>query len=333
MRAVLCRSFGSYRDLAVEDAAPLPAPAPGQVKIAVAAAGLNYADLLMVAGSYQEKPPLPFSPGLELAGRVVACGPGVTRVAPGDRVLATVDYGAFAEEALARESDVHRLPASMDDATAAGFAIAYGTALGALSWRAGLKPGETVLIHGAGGGVGLAAVEVAKAMGATVIASAGDADKLQLARVHGADHLIDYRAEPLRERVKEICAARGAGSGVDVVYDPVGGEVFEQSLRCTGWSGRLVVVGFASGGVPQIPANILLVKNLTVLGLYWGSYRRHRPDLVADGFRELFAWHEQGRLKPLISRSFDLAEVAAALDLLKTRRATGKMVLTTGGAG
>lgn len=329
MRAVICRSFGSYRDLVVEEAPPPPGPGPGQVKIAVAAAGLNFADLLMVAGSYQEKPPLPFSPGLELAGRVVACGPGVTRVEPGDRVLATVDHGAFAEEALARESDVHRLPDGMDDVTAAGFAIAYGTALGALRWRAELKPGETVLIHGAGGGVGLAAVEVAKALGATVIATAGGAEKLRLAQAHGADHLIDYRTEPLRERVKEICGAHGAGGGVDVVYDPVGGEVFDQSLRCTGWSGRLVVVGFACGTVPQVPANILLVKNLAVLGLYWGSYRRHRPDLVADGFAELFAWYQEGRLRPLISRSFDLADVAAALDLLKTRRATGKMVLTT----
>jgi NADPH2:quinone reductase len=293
------------------------------VKIAVRAAGLNFADLLMIGGTYQEKPPLPFSPGLELAGTVLACGPGVTRVAPGDRVMATVDNGAFAAEALARETDVHRLPDGIDDATAAGFPIAYGTAYGALKWRADLQPGETVLVHGAGGGVGLAAVEVAKAMGATVIATAGDAQKLAIAKAHGADHLIDYRTETLRTRVKEIC---GAG-GVDVVYDPVGGDVFDQSLRCTSWSGRLVVIGFASGTVPQVPANILRVKNLSVLGLYWGSYRRHRPDLVAAGFEELVAWHQAGKLKPLVSQLFDLAEAPAALELLKTRRSTGKVVL------
>lgn len=331
MRAVLCKAFGNYRDLVVEDAPPLPAPGPNQVKIAVAAAGLNFADLLMIGGTYQEKPPLPFSPGLELAGRVIACGPGVTRVAPGDRVMATVDHGAFAEEALARENDVHVLPDGMDDATAAGFPIAYGTAYGALRWRADLKPGETALIHGAGGGVGLAAVEVAKAMGATVIATAGGPEKLAIARAHGADHLVDYKSDALRERVKEICAALGRG-GVDVVFDPVGGDVFDQSLRCTGWSGRLVVIGFASGTVPQVPANILLVKNLSVLGLYWGSYRRHRPELVAAGFAELFAWYRAGKLKPLVSRRFDLAQAADALDLLKTRRSTGKVVLTAGTA-
>ena len=332
MRAVLCKEFGSHRNLAVEEVPPPPDPGPGQVKIAVKAAGLNFADLLMVGGSYQEKPALPFSPGLEAAGTIVACGPGVARVKPGDRVMATVDHGAFAEQALARESDVHKLPDGIDDVTAAGFAIAYGTAQGALRWRADVKPGETVLIHGAGGGVGLAAVEVAKAMGAVVIATAGDADKLAIAKAHGADHLIDYKTETLRTRIKEICAKLNGGGGVDVVYDPVGGEVFDQSLRCANWSGRLVIIGFASGTVPQIPANYLLVKNLSVLGLYWGSYRKHRPDLVADGFAELFAWHRDGRLKPHVSETLDLAQAATALDLIKTRRSTGKVVLTTGGA-
>jgi len=328
MRAVLCKSFGSHKDLVVEEIPSLPDPGPGQVKIAVAAAGLNFADLLMIGGSYQEKPALPFTPGLEASGRVIACGLGVTRVAPGDRVLALLDHGAFAEEALARESDVFRLPAAIDDATAAGFAIAYGTAHGALRWRAELRPGETVLIHGAGGGVGLAAVEVAKAIGANVIATAGDAEKLAIALAHGADHLIDYKTEALRGRVKEICR----GGGVDVVYDPVGGEVFDQSLRCTNWSGRLVVIGFASGTVPQIPANYLLVKNLSVLGFYWGSYRRHRPELLVDAFAELFAWHGSGKLRPHVSHRLDLAEASAALDLLKERRSTGKVVLTTGTA-
>lgn len=328
MRAVLCKEFGSHRSLVVEEVAPPPDPGPGQVKVAIKAAGLNFADLLMIGGSYQEKPALPFSPGLEAAGEVIAVGSGVTGVAAGDRVMALFDHGAFAEQALARASDVHKLPPGIDDLTAAGFAIAYGTAHGALRWRAALTPGETVLIHGAGGGVGLAAVEAAKAMGATVIATAGDADKLAIAKEHGADHLIDYKTETLRTRVKEICN----GAGVDVVYDPVGGEVFDQSLRCANWSGRLVVIGFASGTVPQIPANYLLVKNLSVLGLYWGSYRKHRPDLVADAFAELFSWHREGRLKPHVSETLDLGQAARALDLIKTRRATGKVVLTTGAA-
>lgn len=332
MRAVLCKEFGSHQALVVEDVAPPPDPGPGQVKVAIKAAGLNFADLLMIGGSYQEKPALPFSPGLEAAGEVIAVGPGVARVKPGDRVMALFDHGAFAEQALARESDVHKLPEDINDVTAAGFAIAYGTAHGALRWRADVKPGETVLIHGAGGGVGLAAVEVAKAMGGIVIATAGDADKLAIAREHGADHLIDYKTETLRTRIKEICAKLNGGAGVDVVYDPVGGEVFDQSLRCTNWSGRLVIIGFASGTVPQIPANYLLVKNLSVLGLYWGSYRKHRPDLVADGFAELFAWHRDGRLRPHVSETLDLAQAAAALDLIKSRRSTGKVVLTTGGA-
>ncbi len=330
MRAVLCREFGSHLDLAVGEVADPPPPGPGQVKLRLRAAGLNFADLLMIGGSYQEKPAPPFSPGLEAAGEVVAVGPGVTRVAPGDRVLALLDHGGFAEQALARETDVHKLPAGLDDVTAAGFAIAYGTAHGALRWRAGLEAGETVLIHGAGGGVGLAAVEVAKAMGAMVIATAGDAAKLAIARDHGADHLIDYKTEALRGRVREICAGLNGSGGVDVVYDPVGGDVFDQSLRCMSWCGRLVLIGFASGTVPQIPANILLVKNLTVLGLYWGSYRRHRPDLLADAFTELFAWHGAGRLAPHVSHILELDRAAEALDLIKTRRSTGKVVLTIG---
>lgn len=328
MRAVRCKAYGSHRDLAVEEVPAPPDPGPGEVKIRVRAAGLNFADLLMIDGSYQEKPTLPFSPGLEAAGEVIAVGPGVASVAPGLRVMALLDHGAFAEQALVRAADLHVLPDSIDDVTAAGFAIAYGTAYGALRWRAELRSGERVLIHGAGGGVGLAAVEVAKAIGATVIATAGDADKLAIAARHGADHLIDYKTEALRGRIKEICG----GGGVDVVYDPVGGTVFDQSLRCMNWSGRMVVIGFASGTVPQVPANILLVKNLGVLGLYWGSYRRHRPDLVAASFAEMFAWHAEGRLKPHVSHRLDLAEAAAALDLLKTRRSTGKVVLTLAGA-
>ncbi len=324
MRALLCTGNGESDRLALRDIAP-PAPlGPGEVLIDVAAAGVNFADLLMIDGRYQETPPLPFAPGLEIAGVVRECGAGVTRVQPGDRVAAALDRGGFAERAVAREADVFAIPAAMDAVTAAGFVIGYGTAHGALRWRADLKTGEVLLVHGAAGGVGLAAVEVGKALGATVIATAGGAYKLAVAEAHGADHLIDYRKESIRDRVKAICD----GGGADVVFDPVGGAAFEASLRCVNWGARLVVIGFAGGPVPQIPANILLVKNISAIGFYWGSYRRRRPALLEPQFRELFQWWREGRLKPLVSHRFDLAEAPSALALLRERRSTGKVVLT-----
>ncbi len=326
MRAVLCRQWGGPAELELAEIAPPPPPGPGQVRLAIAAAGVNFADLLMVGGRYQVRPQLPFSPGLEAAGQVLDCGPGVTRVQPGDRVLALLDHGGYAEQTIARDGDLFALPEHLDFATAAGFAIAYGTAHGALRWRADLKPGERLLVHGAGGGVGLAAVEVGKILGATVIATAGDATKLALAAAHGADHLIDYRTEDVRTRVKELCR----GGGVDVVFDPVGGTVFEASLRAAAWGARLVIVGFASGEVPSIPANILLVKNMAALGFYWGSYRKHRPELLPGAFEEMFGWWRAGRIKPHVSHRLDLARAAEGLALLRDRRSTGKVVLTTG---
>jgi len=326
MRALVCPEFGTVDRLTLAD---VPAPAelgPGEVLVDVAAAGVNFADILMVAGRYQEKPPLPFTPGLEAAGIVRACGPGVSRAKPGDRVIALVDRGAFAAQLVARESDVFVIPARMDFATAASFAIAYGTAHGALRWQADMQAGEVLLVHGAAGGVGLTAVEVGKAMGAVVIATAGGQDKLAVAKARGAEHLIDYRSEDIRERVKAICRGRGA----DVVFDPVGGSAFDASLRCVNWGARLLVVGFAGGDVPQIPANILLVKNIAALGFYWGSYRTHRPDLVAAQLDELFRWWEEGKLRPHVSQRFDLAEGAAALAQLRERKSTGKVVLTLG---
>ena len=324
MRAVLCRKWGGPEKLSLGEM-PAPSPGPGEVRLAIAAAGVNFADLLMIGGQYQVRPPLPFSPGLECAGTVLECGAGVSRVRPGDRVLALLDHGGYAEQATARESDVFPLPEGLDLATAAGFAIAYGTAQGALRWEADLQPGERLLVHGAGGGVGLAAVEVGKCLGAEVIATAGDAEKLALARAHGADHVIDYRSEDLRGRIREIC-----GGGVDVVFDPVGGAVFDASLRSANWGGRIVVVGFASGQVPQIPANILLVRNVAALGFYWGSYRKHRPDMLPPAFEDLFGWWRAGRLKPHVSHQMDLARAAEALALLRDRRSTGKLVLTIG---
>ena len=268
----------------------------------------------------------PFTPGFEIAGTVRATGAGVTRFKPGDRVLALLDRGGFAEQAIAREADGFILPAAMDFATAAGFAIAYGTSHGALTWRAALKPNELLLVLGAAGGVGLTAVEIGKALGARVIACAGGEEKLAIAKAHGADHVIDYRVENLRGRLREIAD----GGGVDVVYDPVGGDGFDAALRSTNWNGRLIVVGFAGGTVQQIPANILLVKNLSVHGFYWGSYRQHQPDLLPPAFAQMFSWWESGKLKPRISGRYDLAEAKTALRLVAERKATGKIVLTTG---
>ena len=325
MRAVLCTAWGGPDDLTLGQAEP-PAPGPDEVLIAVAAAGVNFADSLMIAGQYQEKPPFPFSPGLEVAGEVQAVGARVTRVKAGDRVLGLTDWGGYAEAAVARESDVFAIPAGMDFVTAAGFPITYASAHGGLVWRGALQAGETLLVHGAAGGVGLAAVEVGKALGARVIATAGGPEKLAIAEAHGADDLIDYKREDIRARVKALTDGRGA----DVVFDPVGGDVFDASLRCIAWGGRLLVIGFAAGRVPQVPANLLLVKNIAAIGVYWGSYRRHRPDMVAAQFAQLFAWFEAGKLRPHVSHDMDLAEAAEALKLLTGRRSTGKVVLTTG---
>jgi NADPH2:quinone reductase len=326
MRAIHCPAWGEIEGLTLAEVEALPAPGPGHVAIDVAAAGVNFADLLLIQGKYQERPMPPFTPGFEVAGRVAATGPGVARVKPGDRVLALLDHGGFAEAVLAREADVFPIPDAMDFPTAAGFAIAYGTAHAGLVWRANLKPGELLLVLGAAGGVGLTGVEVGKALGARVIACAGGPEKLAIAKAHGADFLIDHRTENIRARVREIAD----GGGADVVYDPVGGEGFDMALRAAAWGARLLAVGFASGKVPQIPANILLVKNLSVHGIYWGSYRRRRPEMLPDAFQQMFAWWREGRLKPLVSRRFDLAEAKAALGQLAERKATGKIVLTMG---
>lgn len=325
MRAVLCHALGEPETLSLEEV-ERPEPGPGELRIAVAAAGINFADSLMLAGKYQEKAPFPFTPGLEVAGRVEALGPGVTRLHEGQRVMAAVDRGGFAEAVIAREAEVFPLPETMDFETAAGFIITYGSAHGALVWRAGLQPGERLLVHAAAGGNGLAAVEVGKAIGAEVIATAGGAEKLAVAEAHGADHLINAREPRLRDKVLALTEGRG----VDVVFDPVGGPLFEESMRATAWSGRLVVFGFAAGKVQQIPANHLLVKNLSAIGFYWGSYRKHAPQRLVPQFEALLAWYAAGKLKPLVSERFDLAEAGKALRHLIERRSTGKLVLTTG---
>jgi NADPH2:quinone reductase len=325
MKAVVCRALGDIAGLAVEDVPePGPGPGPGRVRLAVAAAGVNFADTLIVAGKYQTRPEPPFSPGMEVAGTVADVGEGVVRCRPGDRVMAVLDYGGFAEQAIADENDVFPLPPAMDFATAAGFPVAYGTSHVALAWRGDLRPGEALVVHGAAGGVGLTAVEIGKAMGAEVIATAGGPDKLEIARAHGADHLIDYKAEDVRERVKALTG----GLGADVVYDAVGGSAFEASLRSINWCGRILVVGFAGGDIPQIPANILMVKNVSAIGVHWGSYRRRDPARLAESFAILLEWFAEGRLKPLVSATYPLDEAVTALRAIKARKATGKLVLT-----
>src|SRR5882672_1204572 len=325
MRAVLCKAFGGPDSLVVEEVAPPPL-LPGTARVAVHAAGVNFGDTLMVAGTYQEKPPFPFTPGFEIGGQVIEVAAEVSGLKPGDRVMGTLSHGGYADEAVVPATDLTPIPAAMDYAVAAGFPVAYGTSHGALEWRARLTAGETLLVHGAAGGVGITAVEIGKAMGATVIATAGSTEKLAIAQRHGADQLIDYSREDIRERVKALTGGRG----VDVVYDPVGGDAFDAGLRSIAWEGRIVVIGFAGGRVPQIPANLVLVKNCDIIGFYWGSYRQRKPTVVRDSYQQLFRWFEAGKLAPHVSARFDLADVAAAFGALRSRRSTGKIVLTTG---
>ncbi len=326
MRALICSEPGPAGSIELREV-PRPEPGPGEVLVRIRAAGVNFADTLMLAGRYQETPEVPFAPGLEAAGEVAAVGPKVSQWHEGDRVLAFLDHGGFADYALARAGDLHALPPSVDDATAAALGITYCTAHGSLVWRAALQPKEWLVVHGAAGGTGLASVEVGKALGARVIATAGGPEKLAIAAQHGADALIDYRKEDLRERIKAVTA----GQGADVILDPVGGSVFDSSLRALAFEGRLVTLGFAGGSIPQAPANIVMVKNISVIGFYWGAYRRRAPARVTEQMRTLFTWLLEGRLQPRVSNSLPLEQAADALNLLKTRKATGKVVLTLEG--
>lgn len=322
MRALLCKKWGGPKDLVLEET-ELPAPGKGQVKLRIRAAGLNFADTLIIQGKYQEKPDFPFSPGLEAAGEVIETGDGVTNVKKGDRVMALLGHGGFAEEAVTDAFRVLPIPDSMSFEDAAAFPVAYGTSQVALDHRGHLKKGETLLVHGAAGGVGLTAVQIGKIMGATVIATARGEDKLKVAQDNGADHLIDYGKEDIRERVKEITG----GKGCDVIYDPVGGDVFDTSLRCLAWEGRLLVIGFASGRIPEAPANYLLVKNASAVGVFWGAYMRHNPQVVVESFKTLMGWYAEGKIKPHISHRFALDEAPEALQVMMDRKSTGKIVL------
>jgi NADPH2:quinone reductase len=324
MRAVICRAWGPVDDLTVEDVAP-PSPGRGEVLIAVRASGVNYADAIMVAGRYQTRPPLPFSPGLETAGVVMRCGDGVTRFRPGDRVMATLAYGGLAELALAEDVDTFAIPDGMGFEDAGAFPIAYISSHVAIRWQGRLEAGETLLVLGAAGGVGLTAVEIGKALGARVIAGASTAEKLAVARERGADDVVDYATENLTERVMALTAGKGA----DVCFDPIGGDLFDAALSALGWGGRILVVGFV-GGVQQIPANRLLVKNRAALGCSLRYYRGHAPDKLRQSVDELLRWYGDGKLAPCVTHRLPLERSIEAIRLLTDRKAHGKIVIVPG---
>ncbi|MGB0749960.1 MAG: NADPH:quinone oxidoreductase family protein [Magnetospiraceae bacterium] len=325
MRALVCNDHGGLENLAVQNW-PEPTPAPGRVGIRVAAAGLNFADILSVKGRYQIKHVPPFVPGLEVAGTVLWVGDGVDGIAPGDVVAAPLDGGGFADQVSAAGNAVVPVPAGLDPVEAAGLLINFGTAHLALTHRAALAPGESLLISGAAGGTGLAAVAVGKALGARVIALAGGQDKLALAASAGADAGVDYRTEDIRGRVKALTEDRGA----DVVFDTVGGSAFDGAFRATARGGRILVIGFASGTVPAVPANIAMVKNIALHGVNWGGYRDLDPAAYQASTQQLLAWAAEGRIRPQISRRVDLDSIPVALADLADRKTTGKVVAVIG---
>ena len=321
MKALVCRAWGEVESLVLEDV-PAPSPKRDEVLIDVKATAVNYADALLVAGKYQTKPPLPFSPGLETAGVVSACGEGVTRFKPGDRVMAIVPYGGLAEQAVAPEAETFSIPAKMSFEHAGAFPIAYISSHVAIRWQGRLEPGETLLVLGAAGGVGLTAVEIGKAMGARVIAGASTPDKLAAARERGADEVVNYATENLTERVMALTDGKGA----DVCFDPIGGDLFDAALSALGWGGRILLVGFV-GGVQQIPANRLLVKHRAALGSSLRYFRFHAPDKLRHSVEELVRWYGEGKLRPLVSHRLPLARTVEAIRLLTDRKAHGKVVV------
>ncbi len=325
MKAVLCKQYGPPESLTFEEL-PSPTPAPGEVVVSVKAASVNFPDVLIIQNRYQFKPPLPFSPGSELAGVVKEVGPDVARWKAGDKVMAFTTYGAFAEEVKTEAARLVALPEGMDFVSGAAFLLTYGTSDHALRDRGGLAAGETLLVLGAAGGVGLAAIQIGKALGARVIACASTQDKLAVCRSMGADAAINYAAEDLRERIKALTDGRG----VDVVYDAVGGPYTEPAFRSLAWRGRLLVVGFAAGEIPKLPLNLALLKGAAVVGVFWGDFARREPEAFAASVRQLGAWFQEGKLHPHVSQTLPLKDAAEALKLMAGRQVKGKLVLTTG---
>ena len=322
MKAVLCKRFGSPESLVVEDI-PSPKVNNAHVIVSVKACGVNFPDTLIIQGKYQYQPDLPFSPGAEIAGVVKEVGPGVSGIAVGDRVFAFIRSGGFSEEVSVPADKIFHIPEKMDFKTASAFIMTYGTSYYALKHRAQLESGETMLVLGAAGGVGLAAVGVGKIMGARVIASASTDDKLMACKKSGADELINYTTQDFRSVISQITN----GKGVDVVCDPVGGEITEKALRCTGWKGRYMVIGFASGRIPRIALNLPLLKGNSIIGVFWSDFIQREKEAYVCVVQDLISWFLEGKLNPIVSKTYPLEQVNLALNDIMQRRVTGKIVL------
>ncbi len=322
MKALICEAYGPIDTLVVKDI-PSPVPGPKQLLIEVRAAAVNFPDALMVQGLYQVKPPLPFTPGAEIAGIVKAVGSEVKHYKPGDRVIALTSTGGFAEECIAEAARAMPLAAGMDFETGAALVLTYGTSLHGLKDCGHLQAGETLVVLGAAGGVGISAIEIGKAMGARVIAAASSDDKLELCRRVGADETVNYSTENLKDRINELTAGKGA----DVVYDPVGGPYTEPALRALAWHGRLLVIGFAAGEIPKIPLNLALLKERSIVGVYWGDSTRHDPAGHLANLHQLHKWFAAGTIRPVVSERFALAEAKDAIAKIANRQVKGKIVV------
>jgi len=323
MKAVLCTHYAGPDELEIADIGSAHA-GPGEVVIGVKAAGLNFFDTLIIENKYQFKPDLPFSPGAEVAGDVLQTGEGVTCFKPGDRVMAYTVWGGAREEVAVPEASVIAMPDGLDYIIAAGLIVTYGTSLHALRDRAGLQPGETLAVLGASGGVGQAAVEIGKAMGARVIACASSDDKLEFCRSLGADETVNYSSEDLKSRLKDLTGGRG----VDVIYDPVGADLAEAAFRAIGWKGRFLVIGFAGGAIPKMPLNLALLKGADIVGVFWGDHLKREPDLHRANMKQLLDWVLEGKVKPHVHKVYPLAETAQALQAIARREVLGKVIVT-----
>ena len=322
MRAVLCERWGGPEELRVAEVG-LRDPGPGEVKIRVRAAGVNFPDVLIIQRKYQVQPELPFTPGGEVSGEVIAVGADVGSVRPGDRVAAFCSLGGFAEEVVVPEQACVALPAGVAFEPAAAFLLAYGTSWHALRDRAALQPGETLLVLGAAGGVGLSAIDIGKAMGARVIAAASSPEKLAVCRSYGADEAIDYQVEDLRGAIARLTGKQGP----DVVFDPVGGHFAEPAFRSIGWAGRYLVIGFANGDIPSLPLNLPLLKGASVVGVFWGAYTKREPERNREAVAQMLAWIAEGKLRPLVSRTYTLEQTPQALEDMAARKVVGKVVI------
>jgi NADPH2:quinone reductase len=322
MKAVVCQNWGPPDSLIVAEQADLSA-GPGQVVVDIKAAGVNFPDVLIIQNLYQFKPELPFTPGSELSGVISSVGEGVTHYKPGDRVIAFIGHGAFAQQAVVPVANLMPMPPGMDFDTAAAITLTYGTSYHAVQDRAQLQAGETMLVLGAAGGVGLAAIDIGKALGARVIAAASSDEKLAVCKDHGADVLINYSTEDLREAIKQATG----GKGPDVIYDPVGGDYSEAAFRSIGWRGRYLVVGFANGAIPKLPLNLTLLKGASLVGVFWGEFAKREPKANLAAMRQLMQWLGEGKIRPHISQRYALAETKQALKDIAARKVTGKVVI------